>query len=191
MDAVKVSGKGITGNLKVPRCSLVHLLDKLLSIASRAPSQVPRQDKFRRALDCDEAVGVTFQRVARDVPLFLAPGEAPHLVILNVGHRQAFRFRLQERLALLTDKNEQGNYCCVPNAGESLYSADEVSFNKKLNCLSRLIQAGVRRAKRRSVIFCEGLGALVAAVALKAVALFSDFRATGIAVGARHFVLSV
>lgn len=41
------------------------------------------------------------------------------------------------------------------------------------------------------MVFREGLGALVAAVALKAVAVFSEFLAVGIAVVACHFVLSV
>ena len=41
------------------------------------------------------------------------------------------------------------------------------------------------------MLFCEGLGALVAAAALKAVAVFSEFLAAGIGVVACHFVLSV
>ena len=41
------------------------------------------------------------------------------------------------------------------------------------------------------MVFCEGLGAVVAAAALKAVAVFSEFLAAGIAVEACDFVPSV
>jgi len=67
-----------------------------------------------------------------------------------------------------------------------LGGVDGAAFNKKLNSLTRYFKTCVHRAKWRGMIFTKGLVALIAAEALKAVSVFPEFLAAGLAIMAGH-----
>jgi len=72
------------------------------------------------------------------------------------------------------------------NSGDSLNAANAHSFDHQAEYLRGFVHRQAHGIERRSVIFGEGLAALVTAKALKAVAVFPELTAGGLAVVASH-----
>jgi len=186
LDGIHISLESVRGDLEFPLRCLVNFLGERHGIAAGPPAQVPSENDFAIPLDGDKAPRIAAKRIAGDIFLFLAADESPQLVALDIGDGQIVDSILQKPLALLANENEQGKNRSVMEASHALDGADGASFNKKLNRFGRFLDRCVHATKRRSVIFGEGLRALAAAIALKAVSVVSEFLAAGIAVVTGH-----
>ena len=189
LNGVNVGLESIGGDLELALGGLVDLLGKGEGIAGASPSKMPSEYQLCIALDSDEAVGIPAQGGATDIVLFLAPNKTPYFVALNIGHGEIVDSALQETFALVPDQDEQGKYGGVVDAGNALNGANRAALGQKLYDLGSVLQARVHAAKRCSVVFCEGLAALLTTEALKAVAVLSKLLAAGIAVVTGHEVL--
>jgi hypothetical protein len=150
---------------------------------------MPSQYQLCVSFDSNKAVGIPAQWIASGIVLFLAADEAPNLVALNIRDRQAMNTAFQKPFALVANQHKQRTDCAMVDASESFYSAHRASLSEKLYDLGRIVKSCRHAAKRRGVIFSKSLVALIAAEALKTVAVFSKFLAAGIAVVTRHFGL--
>src|SRR5438552_2983032 len=103
MDSIEVATESVRCDLEAPARSVVQFLRESERVGLGSPSKVPSQNQFARAFDSDEAVGVAALGVVRLLALFLAPDKSPHLITLNVRHRQATNLGLQEALAFLAN----------------------------------------------------------------------------------------
>src|SRR5487761_275984 len=115
--------------------------------------------------------------------------ESPHFVALYFGHRDSVNFLFKEALALLANQNEQRQNRGVMQASDALHAGDGASFNKKLYRVTSPFEGRVHVAERGGVIFGESLAALLAAIALKSVSVFTKCLAAGIAVVTGHLGL--
>ena len=95
----------------------------------------------------------------------------------------------QKPFALVANENEQGKNRGVVKAGHTFDRADRASLDKQFKSFGRFLHRGVHAVKRCGMIFSEGLGALAAAIALKAVAVLCKFLAFRLAIVAGHFGL--
>jgi hypothetical protein len=187
MDCVKVRSESIGGDLEVSRSSPFQFFREGHRVPCRAPSQVPSQNQPCVALNGDEAIGVPALRVITDVALLFAPDKAPHFITLNIGNGKIDDAVFQHPLALISHENEQGKYCGVMYARQTLDRANRATFGQKLYNLGRILHGRIHTAQRSRVILCEGFAALLTAKALKTVAVLSKFLTAGIAVVARHY----
>jgi hypothetical protein len=188
-DCVKVGLEAIRCDLEISRCGPFQLLRKGHRVSRCAPSKVPGKYQLTVALNSDKAIGISAKRITCDVALLFAAGVAPNLIALNIGNGKVTDSAFQEPFALLAHENEQGNYCGVMEAGETLDCADRATLHKKLYRLGSFMQRRIHAAQRPSVIFGEGLAALIATESLKTVAVFSKLLAARIAVVTGHFEL--
>lgn len=189
MDCVEVRSEAIGSDLEVSRRGTLQLLREGHRVSRRASSEMPCQNQFCVALNCNKAIGVAAKRIAVQIPPFLTPDKTPYLVALNIRNGEIADSALQEPLALVAYEDNQRKYCGVVKASKTLDCANRASLYEKLNRLSSFFQRGIHAAKRCGVIFGEGFRALAAAVALKTVAVLSKFLAAGIAVVTGHFDL--
>lgn len=186
MNGIEVGLEAIRSDLKLSLRGFVDLLGKGHGIPRRAPSKMPGENQFGVSLEGDKAIGVSPERVASRIVLLFASDKSPKFVALDIGNGKIANSPFQKTLALLTDQNEQGKNCRVMKARHALGCTDAASLDEKLKGFGCLLQRRVHTAKRRGVIFGEGLGALAAAKALKAVPLLSKFFTAGVAIVAGH-----
>ncbi len=186
VNSIHIRLEAIRGDLELALSGIVDFLREGHSISRRAPSEMPGENQFVVSFDGNEAIGVTARGVAARVVFFFPADKAPKFIALNVSDRDVADSTFEKPLALLANKSKQGKNRCVVKSGHAPYRADRASLKKKLNPLGRLFERRIHAAKRRSVVFREGLGALAAAKALKAISVLPEFLTAAIAIVAGH-----
>lgn len=187
VNSVHIGLESIRRNLEVPLSGFIDLLGKDYGVARRSASKMLSKDQLVTAFDCDEAIGVSTKRITAGVVFLFAAHEAPQFVTLNIGDGDAVNPILQKPFALLPSKSKQRKNCRMVKPSDALRCANRASFTEKFNRLRSLFDGRVHVAKRSGVILGKCLVALIAAVALKAVSMLSEFLAAGIAVVTGHY----
>jgi hypothetical protein len=186
MDAVEVSGESVTSDLKVARCSTVHFLDKLLSIACRASSKVPSQDKFCVPLNRHKAVGITFERIACDVSFFLASDITPNLVKLHIAYRHILNEVSQKPLAVFASEYQHIENRVPVYVRDSLNAAHTATLNEQTDDLSDSVSRQVCAVQLLGT-FAISLVALAATETLITFAVFPKLLAFDFTTVAGHW----
>lgn len=186
MNGIHIGLESIRRNLEMPLGGFIDLFGEGHSVARRSASKMPSEDQLLVTLDCDEAIGVPAKRITAGIVFFLAAHEAPQFVTLDVCNGDIVDSALQKPFALLSNESKQGKNRCMVKAGDTLRRADRAPLTEKLDCLGSLFDRRVHAAKRRGMVFSECLVALITAVTLKSVSMFSEFLAAGIAVVTGH-----
>ena len=174
----------------VERGSSSQLPGKVVGGQPIPPSKVPSENQLGGALNANERVGVSNVRsVGFRHPFvgFLFLNESPNLIALHVSDRNVFNADLQKAFAFLSGHYEQREQCFVVDSGEALDGADRTALDKQFNRLRCLVERDTHIAQRRGVILSERLATLGTAETLKAVTVFTEFLAEGIAVVTRHY----
>src|SRR5438876_1108955 len=96
VNCIEVRHEAVSCNLKLTRRGRAQLLRKGHRISLRSPSEMPCQYQLCVSLNGDEAVGISALGVIVFLTLLLAPDEAPHLIALNILHRQVANPGLQK-----------------------------------------------------------------------------------------------
>jgi hypothetical protein len=126
---IGISSKAIGCDLKLASRGLIDLLCESHGIACRSPSKVPSQDHLRTPPNGNEAVGISAQRVAVRIHLFLAPDESPNLITLSITHAQAVDGSFKKALAAISSDNRNLHNRVLVNTSEPLNRANRATLN--------------------------------------------------------------
>lgn len=186
VNRVNIRPEAVRGDLEMPLGRFIEFIGKGHGVPRRAPSKMPSENEFRVALKGHKTVGISPRRVIINVVLLLAADKSPEFIALHIGDRKCVDSGIQEPFALIPNKDKQRKNRCVVESGYALDCRYRASFNKKFNSPGSFLDRCVHAAERRCVTLREGLTALIAAEALKAVSVPSKLLAAGIAVVTGH-----